>query len=178
MLPKVERYRADKIADATRLLRAVESSEPDLRPGLYRQVANLLIDLRETYSTADGDTDWRGVSYEYRQTVAEVYREAGLPPSEPRHPTKAALRYHVGVALRERLTAADLESAGLHAQSQRDSQRIRYREAGTLADNAHTLLVALGRHPNKDATSEDVDVATAVISRLSKWLEAQGVTLP
>lgn len=175
MLPKIERYRSDKIAEATRLLRSVESSDPDLRAGIYRRVANLLIDLRETYTTPDGAPDWRGTSYDYRKTVAEIYSGARLPASEPRHPTKSALRYHIGVALRERLSPDDLESAGLHAQSQRDSQRIRYRESGALADNAHTLLVALGRHPNKKPTSEDIAVAFAVVDRLTDWLTAQGV---
>src|SRR5689334_12454703 len=46
---------------------------------LLLNIATVLVALRSQHKTADGRTDWRGQSHEYRQAATEVYRLSGVP---------------------------------------------------------------------------------------------------
>lgn len=119
----------DIVRTATRTLRKALTADATERTRLLRTVADLLVDLRGLHTGADGLPDWRGKSFAYRDAVRDIYAGAGLS-SESNDTTKTALRYHVGNALRERLSRDDLEAAGLLALDPRDRQQHRRAELG------------------------------------------------
>jgi hypothetical protein len=114
---------------ATRSLRKAIDAEGHDRTHHLRATADLLVDLRALHEGADGGVDWRGKSFAYRDLVRSIYAAAGLPP-ESGDTTKTALRYHVGNALRERLTPDELDEVGLSALDPRDRQASRRASLG------------------------------------------------
>lgn len=97
-----------------------------------RQCAELVIDAREQFLTRDGDPDWRGQTYAYRQWYGDAFSLANVAPADT-HRVQAALRYHVGNVLRERLDDEQLEALGLGTKSPRErSVDKRNREADVL----------------------------------------------
>src|SRR4051812_41816767 len=61
---------------------------------LLRELARVVVDLRSLFSTEDGRADWAGRSYNYRETVARIYAEAGVP-ADSVETMQSALRYHI-----------------------------------------------------------------------------------
>lgn len=119
--------------EAADSLRAYIHAEEEDRTSLLRRAAETLVDARAVFSTADGEPDWRGRSYAYRRWVREVYDEASLPRDEL-PAVQAAVRYHVGNVLRDRLSADELEDLGLRAVGPRErSVEKRTRHAQILA---------------------------------------------
>jgi hypothetical protein len=76
-----------------------------------KEAAERLIDLRMTYTDRYGKADLQGNTYAYRQAVAEVMGSAGISESE-RAKVMNAIRYHIGNAVRARLTPEELEDYG------------------------------------------------------------------
>ncbi|MEV4037714.1 hypothetical protein [Streptomyces umbrinus] len=77
---------------------------------LLQNIATVIVAIRLKYN------DLRGEGYEYRQTVAEMYRAAGIP-TDAAGRVQASVRYHVGNALRRHLTPRELKSVRLLPES-------------------------------------------------------------
>lgn len=160
------------IDEAVRDLRLIERAPSSEHPAIYRRVADRLVELRSLHTTRAGNVDWKGQSWDYRQAVNEIYSGAGLPP-EPNHPVKSALRYHLGNALRDNLTADQLEQAGLHADTPRDRQYVRFRRQTDLADFARSLVYHIEVRPLEPAPDEMVERAEEVVVVITRWVKRQ-----
>lgn len=175
-MPPRPRAELDIVRAATRTLRkAVTAAAPD-RTRLLREVADLLVDLRALHTGTDGETDWAGKSYAYRDAVRDIYAGAGLP-SEGSDSTKTALRYHIGNALRDRLSPDELEAAGLSRLDPRDRQAKRRAEVEDAmpqsADQLISGLALLARRLDNakgKVTQHDLDRAIDAAARLEDWL--------
>lgn len=104
--------------EAARLLGAYIKSNRT-RVDILRECASVVVDLRALFTLEDGRTDWSGRSPEYRRVMHDVYAAARVPTD--RYDTvQAALRYHVGNLLREKVRAEDLAAVGLSGVSPRE----------------------------------------------------------
>ncbi|MEU1037684.1 hypothetical protein [Streptomyces sp. NPDC005907] len=86
---------------------------------LAMNIATVLLALRKKHG------DWLGRSYEYRQDVNEVYRQANIPPDRLTR-TQATVRYHVGNLLRRHLTPRELQKLELIDASPLERQQDRH----------------------------------------------------
>lgn len=77
---------------------------------LAKNLAVVVVALRVQHD------DMRGSSHEYRQTVADMYRQAGLP-ADSQGALQAAVRWHVGNTLRRHMTPRELEANNLQLTS-------------------------------------------------------------
>jgi hypothetical protein len=100
----------DRGAHLVRDFSNVESS----KTAILKDLARVVVELRSRFHTDDGRTDWAGRSGPYREAVARIYSEAGVP-TDSLDGMQAALRYHVGNVLREVAPAEELEDLGLKA---------------------------------------------------------------
>lgn len=166
-----ERVRLTKAAvDDLRLLQRLPEDE---RASVYKRVADSLVALRSLYTTKEGHPDWRGQSWQYRQDVGEIYREAGLPPTGT-DPIKTTLRYHIGNALRRNLTEDELREVNLLDTAPKDRIAWRYREGANLAELAKTLVYRIVRAPGKPPEPEVLDGARKIHQMLTDWLRQHG----
>lgn len=78
---------------------------------LMRQLAREVVELRSLF-TWEGMADWAGRSQEYRNTIYQAYRSAGIP-SDAIDGLQANLRYHVGNVVREIAPTNELEKLGM-----------------------------------------------------------------
>lgn len=110
--------------EGSRLLRAYIDAGGDRErtPQILRDLAAVLVDMREHFVTDSGEPDWTGRSYGYRQAVQDLYADASVPPDE-RNRIQSSVRYHVGAVLRERLDDETLESLGIQADSPMERSR-------------------------------------------------------
>lgn len=116
---------------------------------VLRDLAHVVVDIRSRFRY-EGAPDWAGRSWKYRRAIAAMYAVAGVPPDAVAN-VQGALRYHVGNALRERVPAEELESAGLKAASPKERVASARSEAAALvsvlrADKAAEDAEARGRH--------------------------------
>lgn len=82
---------------------------------LLRRAAEMQVELRQYFNRPDGEVDWLGKSYAYRQLMTETYGLAGVLPSE-RKKLGDAVRYHVINVLRERLSPEEIAALDLREQ--------------------------------------------------------------
>lgn len=162
---------------ATRQLRKAVAAPAHERTRLLRGVADLLVDLRALHTGTDGETDWAGKSYAYRDAVRDIYAGAGLP-ADSSDSTKTALRYHVGNVLRERLTPDELVSAGLSRLDPRDRQASRRTSVEGTAPQTPDKIIAnlalLARRLDDGrgkVTEHDIERAREAARRLEHWLD-------
>lgn len=120
-----------RLADALR--DAAHTDGPE-KATLLRAAADLVVEARSRFFTADNEPDWRGAGWAYRQFIREANFLSGVNPADlPR--IQNALRYHVSNALRDRLPADVIERLGLRVESARErsaEKRERYGETLTL----------------------------------------------
>jgi len=111
-----------------------------------RAVGERFVELREHCLTEHGEPDWRGQTWEYKQAVQEVFGLANVPPDE-HESLAAAIRYHVGNILRDRLDESEITGIGLRAISPRArSSERRARQAkvaATVRDSARLDAIRL-----------------------------------
>ena len=102
--------------EAIRLLVEYQKHEGDRArtPEILKHLAGVLVDMREHFLTDAGEPDWSGRTYGYRQAARDVYRDSGIPADAVSR-VQAAVRYHVGGIVRERVNEDDLEALGLSA---------------------------------------------------------------
>lgn len=176
--PMTVKQTAQIVAAASELLRAAVRGDSSERTAKYRQVADLLIDLRALHTAPDGSPDWAGRSFDYRAAVRDIYSLAGLS-SDSSDPHKAALRYHIGNALRERLTPDQLEEAGLTKANPRDRQLARHLEESTarptpeLIAQLAVLVERLTASKDNGVTPRDLNRVRNSVARLSEWLDTR-----
>lgn len=151
------------------LLRKAVSSRKSERMALYEQVAQNLVTLRERSITTTGQPDWAGRTYEYRSMVRNIYASAGLS-SDPNDPIKAALRYHLGKLLRERLSADELDDARLLRTHAGVRQHERFVSQSALAAQARHLVLQISREPGYEGSASEVTAAKEIVRLLSAWL--------
>lgn len=159
----------------TQLRRAIAAESGDERTRAYRATADFLVELRGHFTDSDGEPDMRGKSFAYRDAVRDIYAEAGLG-SDPNDPVKAALRYHVGNALRERLSVDELERYGLTTANPRDRQRSRHGSGETSdADIVASIAMLTARLGTGDSRVSPHDLTRAAeASRvLAAWVESR-----
>ncbi|QOP65085.1 hypothetical protein PQE12_gp25 [Arthrobacter phage Adumb2043] len=102
------------------------------RTALLREAAQLFIDAREHFYTKEGEPDWLGRTHAYRLWVREVMSGAHVPGDDVTS-LQAAIRYHSGNMLRERLDDDTLADLGLKKSSPRErSIEKRERTSSTL----------------------------------------------
>lgn len=104
---------------ARKLLSDYEVAKDEARTPITRALAETFVEARSHFQNAEGEVDWRGKTYPYRQWVREIFDDANLRGEDSKR-VQAAIRYHVGTALRARLSDEDLESLGLISQSPRE----------------------------------------------------------
>ena len=113
--------------------------------------ANKVLDLRETYTTKEGLTDYKGSSYGYRQKIREILNRLNMEESE-RTALLAGVRYHLGNQLRLRLTPDELETHKLLKTSPKERQladrratakSLRVAELGEKVQKPNEVIAAL-----------------------------------
>jgi hypothetical protein len=122
-----------------------------------RAVAEQFVILRELFLNERGEPDWRGQTWEYKQAVQEVFTLGGIPSDE--HETvSAAIRYHVGNILRDKLDESEITGIGLRVAkpSERGNER-RARQQETLAK-----LQGAGKSASADLLSSSLAMLSEV----------------
>ena len=131
---------------AIALLRSYQrSSDPLEKTRLLKEVAGLLVDLREHFLTDTGEPDWKGATHAYKAAVGETYRRAGFREIGT---ISSSVRYHIGNVLRDRLTTEQLDDVGLKHDTPRT------RSVGK-PDRNRALLAAL--RPGSPGSEAPVD---------------------
>lgn len=133
-------------SEIVRRLKQVRATDPtnrERRTSLLRDIAELKIELREHYLTDDGEPDWAGKTYAYRAATRELYSQAGYAADEAQA-TQAAIRYHVGNLIRERVSAEELADLGLRDVSPKE-------RAKASRDARSALLASLQESAEPDA---------------------------
>lgn len=89
----------------------------------YKTLAGVIVDLRKQFrNSKDTAPDWAGQTQAYRDTVALMYSQSGVP-QDAVSGMQAAIRYHIGNVLRDRLSADELTAAGLSVEGPLDRSR-------------------------------------------------------
>lgn len=173
--------------DAVRLLKKYLRAEEGETTPLLRQIAEVLVEARGTFTRDDGSPDWKGRTYPYRAWVREVFSDAGVP-REDQATVQSAIRYHVGAVLRDHLSPEDLEDYGLIEKTPRERSADRRQsrsaliQALTSRDLAGGALMAitaahavLSKVEPKDLDELDghtLDAATATLADLERRVKA------
>lgn len=92
------------------------------RTKLLKQIAQQSVDLREFFTTASGDPDWKGATHLYRQAVKQAYTEAGYSNDEATT-VMSAVRYHTSSYLREKLGEETIAELGLRPEDRTEASR-------------------------------------------------------
>lgn len=101
----------------------------------YKTLAGIIVDLRKRFQNSkDTGPDWKGQTQAYRDTVAKMYKQSGVPEDSVSN-MQAAIRYHIGNVLRERLTADELTEAGLSVEGPLDRSRTNNRRSQEAASS-------------------------------------------
>lgn len=110
-----EQIIADLIEEGANLLSQAYTLGQSLTE-TYRRLAGVIVDLRKRFpNSQETGPDWRGTTQAYREAVAKMYEASGVEPDSVSN-MQAAIRYHIGNVLRERLSAEELAAAGLKAE--------------------------------------------------------------
>lgn len=123
-------------------LRAYDRASDADKTELLREAADLIVQLRSHF-THDGGPDWRGRSGAYRAAMAEVFGLAAVPVSD-RQRLSATLRYHISIALHERLDEATIVNLDMRPISSRQRLQERHRKQAALLAAAKS---AAGQYP-------------------------------
>lgn len=125
------------------LLRDYQNAEAEARTPITRSLAKVLVEARSHFTDAEGEADWKGKTYPYRQWVRGVFDEANLRGEESKR-VQSAIRYHVGAALRDRLSPEDLEKHGLIPQTPRERSHDRRQARAAMMNALNAREVAGG----------------------------------
>lgn len=104
---------------ASALLKKYVGANDAERTSILRELAIALVDARGEFHREDGSPDWKGRSYAYRVFVRELYDGVAFN-KEQQNTIQAAVRYHIGQVLRDRLDDETLEAYDLLAKSPRE----------------------------------------------------------
>lgn len=170
---------------AKRLLKDYVRTPAEARTPILRQLAEDLVEAREHFLREDGTPDWKGRTYTYRLYVREIYD--ALPRDEATS-VQAAVRYHVGAVLRERVSEETLGEYGLSTESPREksAERRQTRSAvinalssrdlngGALLalSAAYTILSRLDAEEVSDLDERGREVAEATLADMERRVKA------
>ncbi len=128
-----------------------------------RAVATSFVDAREHFFTPEGTPDWKGRTHAYRLWVRETMTLASIQADEL-GTVQAAIRYHVGNIVRERMNEDELQNLGLSATSPRE-RSVAKRERNT------SVLTLFGNGGAAIADADEIVVAAhmmeAALARIS-----------
>jgi hypothetical protein len=157
------RLEALKVRGADLVRTVTRTTDREEKTRAFRELARVIVDVRENFLDDDGQVDYRGRTWAYRETAAEMFSRANVP-SDKVDALQASLRYHVGNELRTRLSPEQLASHGLKVESPRDRNRaVRERTAG---------VVRLVRLPD-NLTPEDALRSLTTAERLLNRLDPE-----
>ncbi|MDG4801736.1 hypothetical protein [Micromonospora sp. WMMD980] len=105
---------AKSLVRALKALRNVRPEDKAKRTELFRHVADCTFSLREFF-LVDGEPDWSGRSWAYREFLRERYTEAGYSREESQA-VQPTIRYHVSVLVRQRLEPEQVRNLGLRTE--------------------------------------------------------------
>ncbi|UIW13280.1 hypothetical protein SEA_CREWMATE_28 [Arthrobacter phage Crewmate] len=173
---------ADIQKAATESIHSSLSAADTERTDRLRDAARFFIDARAHFFTREGEPDWRGRTYAYRTWVREVMSSAHVPGDEVTS-LQAAIRYHSGNLLRDRLDEDAIADLGLRKESPRErsvEKRERTSETlnlfgagGEISDVADIVLLctlaerALARVNVSNLSADDAEEARAAIRKLA-----------
>jgi hypothetical protein len=178
MSPDLTTLRAHLI----QLLRRYQVTDPDGRTAILRELAEDLVSVRSHFGRADGSPDWKGGSHPYRVFVRDLFGEADVSKSQQAG-IQAAIRYHVGAVLRQRLDADALAEYGLIPQTPRqrsaDRRHARTAEAvapdrgdvHSLVSGAHILLRQLTPGHVALVPADEVDELRGLLADLAERVQ-------
>lgn len=154
---------------ATSEIRAsLDATDTGERLHARRRAAEILVEARQHFTTADGESDLLGRSRGYRDWVGDVY--ASIPADE-RETVQAAIRYHVGNVARETLRGEDLAALGLSPLSPKErSKAQRDGKAALLSSiggGSPAYVVVAIRRLLDSVTSEALDSSTPEERRIA-----------
>lgn len=153
--------------DAADTLRKSFTGSDAERTDYLRAVAADFVAAREHFYTKEGEPDWHGRTYAYRTWVREVMSLGGVP-ADVLASTQAAIRYHVGNILRDRLDDDQIEALGLRKESPRErSVEKRERTSSALA------LVSGGQAIE---SLEDITAAASAVVGILRRINVSGLT--
>lgn len=104
---------------AVTALRNYKAGPETERTTNLRTVAEAFFDAREHFFTPEGTPDWKGRTHAYRVWVRETMRTADIQKDDLTT-VQAAIRYHVGNVVRERMDDGALKDLGLNRSSPRE----------------------------------------------------------
>lgn len=170
-------------ADVKRLLKSYLRASEDERTPIYRSLAEHLVDARAHFTRSDGSPDWKGRSYPYRTWLRDVFVEAGIP-KDVNATVQAAIRYHVGAVLRERLDEETLADYGLSPKTPKEQSADRRANRSALLNainardlaggslmaitTAHTILSKIAPKDVDELDGHAAEVADAALADLER----------
>ena len=80
----------------------LQAEDSEDKTKALKQTSSLFVQARAHFFTKEGEPDWMGRTYAYRQWVREVLDTAGVDRADVTS-LQSSLRYHSGAALRELL---------------------------------------------------------------------------
>lgn len=110
------------VENGTALIVSLEELEQS-RTHVLKDLAEIVVKLRAQHEHR-GMPDWAGRSTEYRDVVAKMYRDAGVPEDSVSN-IQASLRYHIGNELREQAPAEELAQLGLSEEGPKGREKAR-----------------------------------------------------
>ncbi|UYL87631.1 hypothetical protein SEA_VRESIDENCE_26 [Arthrobacter phage VResidence] len=124
-LPDIQKAAIDAISKSL-------TATDNVRTDLLRDAARYFIDARQHFFTREGEPDWLGRTYAYRTWVREVMSAAHVP-ADTVTSLQAAIRYHSGNVLRDRLSEEEVDDLGLRKESPKErSVEKRERSSSTM----------------------------------------------
>ncbi|MCM2391725.1 hypothetical protein [Streptomyces albipurpureus] len=132
---------------------AREYARVELQPTiLLKNIAAVVVAIRRQHD------DWLGTTSAYRQVVADMYRQAGIP-ADSKDRLQSAVRWHVGNLLRQTLTARQVERLGLLPTSPLERQQDSRATNAALVVAATVSRDASSSTPRKKRGKRGQDVA-------------------
>lgn len=136
---------------AVEALRGYTTADEGDRTRRLRDTAEAFVGAREHFFTRDGDPDWLGRSFAYRSWIRETMALAGITGADL-STIQAAIRYHTGNVLRNRLDPDTLEDLGLRSAGPRERS----------AEQRERVNASLSLFAGGQALSDPADVMTAL----------------
>ncbi|MFJ5103190.1 hypothetical protein [Streptomyces sp. NPDC088554] len=117
---------------------------------LAKSLAMVCLALRAQHN------DMGGASHEYRQAVAELYRQSGVQ-GDTLERLKGAVRWHIGNTLRRHLTSRELKALGLLTTSPLERLQDTRKTTAAIVQATRVSTSAASSPPRKGATAKSID---------------------
>ena len=158
----------DELAAAlVRDLKAVRRAQKgsDRRTGLLRSIGEATVNLREFFTTNEGQPDWAGRTWTYRDFVSKLYAEAGYGKDEART-LQTTVRYHASNYLREKFTPEQLAEMGLRTESAVERSRETRKNRTGLVQAAQEAMRA--QRVNGPSVLQNISAAIVILKQTTE----------